>query len=803
MKLIKFMFKLALVGGIVGSVAAVIMVWVSAQDLPDYAHMRDYAPPIMSRVHAGDGTLIGEYARQRRIFVPFEVIPEQMVHAFISAEDKNFYTHIGLDFVGIARAFIDNIGNIINGRRLHGASTITQQVAKNFLLSSDISIKRKVKEAILAIRLERAFEKHELLELYLNEIYLGMGNYGVAAAALKYFDKSLDELTLAQIAYIAALPKGPNNYHPIRRTKRAIERRNWVINRMVENGYVGVIEGEQAKRAPLTVTLNNFIERRFNAEYFVEEIRREVYDIYGRKQVYEGGLSIRTTLNTDYQRAALRALRDGLVSYDQRQGYRGAFAEMSTLINWPDELRTVKKIQDIAPWRLAVILEVDDKQATIGLIREKTDEAAQDKDYEMGRIPLRHAKWARPQLFQEDGTLKPGNPPKSLFEVFKIGDVVWVEATETQGDFALKQIPEANGALIALDPHTGRVLAMVGGYSFALSEFNRAIQAKRQPGSAFKPFVYACALDNGYKPNSIILDVPFVIEQSREEGLWKPKNYSGRFYGPSTLRLGLEYSRNLMTIRLAQKLRMRTITNYTKNFNITDRMPPVLSMALGAMETSLMRLTNAYAILVNGGKEVKPILIDRIQDRYGKTIYKQDQRPCDTCNSKNWTGYETVPMLADMRERKISEQTAYQIVSMLEGAVQRGTGRSVRSIGKPIGGKTGTTNDSRDAWFIGFSPDLVVGIYVGYDDNRSLGARESGGRVAAPVFKSFMKAALADKEAIPFRVPPEVSLVRINAKTGQPAQSGDNNVILEAFKAGNEPSLTHKNGGRKAIPKMF
>lgn len=780
-RIIGYLFGLGLTMAALLSFFAGVYLWRLNKQLPDHDHLADYAPPIMTRVHAADGDLIAEFAQEHRLFVPIGVIPKNLIQAFLSSEDKNFYEHKGVDGLGVVRAMIKNVSNITQGKRLEGASTITQQIAKNFLLTSDVTIERKLKEAVLAIRLERTFTKAELLELYLNEIYLGMGTYGVAAAALAYFDKPLDSLSISEVAYLAALPKAPNNYHPFRKTQRALARRNWVIDRMYENGYITQLDAMVAKQKDLGVKSTGRKTKSIDAAYYVEEIRRQAFDMYGEKQLYGGGLSIRSTLNTDYQKYAQKALRDGLLNYDKRYGWRGPVRQVALedFEDWALPVQDVSIPSDLAPWRLAIILKVEEDKAEIGLRPRRTAAGKFEKKRETGKIFLDGVKWARKSV---KGGLGPNI--SSVKDVLSSGDIVWVE--KSGAGHILRQIPEVNGGLVAIDPHTGRVLAMVGGFSFQASEFNRSTQAIRQPGSAFKPFVYAAALDAGYTPTSLVLDAPFVMQQGKDMGLWKPENYGRQFYGLSTLRLGIEKSRNLMTVRLAQQIGMRPVVSYARKFNIVDHMPPVLSMSLGAGETTLMRLTTAYAMLVNGGKQVSPTLIDRIQNRYGETIYRYDERPCVGCNAI-WTGQDT-PILPDVRERVLSPQTSYQIVSMLEGVVKRGTGRSIRSVGKPLAGKTGTTNDSRDAWFVGFAPDLAVGVYIGFDSPRTLGEGETGGRIAAPVFRDFMSRALRDAPATPFRIPPSVNLVRVNAQTGKLAKAGDGSVILEAFKVGTEPA---------------
>jgi len=751
--------------------------------LPDYKQLADYEPPVMTRVHAGDGRLLAEYAEQKRVFVPQAAMPRMVVKAFLSAEDKNFFYHPGIDPLGIARAVVTNIKNIASGRRLVGASTITQQVAKNFLLSADVTIERKVKEAILAFRIERALEKNRILELYLNEIYLGFGSYGVAAAALNYFNKSLDTLTIAEAAFLAALPKAPNNYNPFKHPKAARGRRDWVIGRMLKDEVITAKDARIAKLTPL-ITRKRQETEYVKAEYFAEEVRRELAGRYGETNLYRGGLVVRTTLNPHYQKLADRALRNGLVAYDRRHGWRGPITNIDLSLDWLGALAKVKTPPELSgeqnSWRLAVVRELLAERADIGVI-----------DGRVGSIPLAEMKWARPWL---KGELL-GRRVKLPSDVLQKGDVVVVEQIfETKGGkaypdntFVLRQLPEIEGAIVALDPHTGRILAMSGGFSYQRSQFNRVIQARRQPGSAFKPFVYLAALDKGFTPSSLILDAPFVIDQGPGLPKWRPANYTKKFYGPSTMRLGLEKSRNLMTVRLAQTIGIETITNYAKRFGIVKEMPKQLSMSLGAGETTLLRLTAAYAMLVNGGKKIIPTLIDRIQDRHGKTVFKHDPRSCEKCRSDVWTR-QLVPTVPDHREQVTSPASAYQMVSMMEGVVQRGTGRRMRDLGKPLAGKTGTSNQAFDAWFLGFSPDLAIGVFSGFDKPRSLGKREQGASVSAPIFKEFVKAALADKPAIPFRIPPGIRLVRVDAVTGRPARPGDKRVILEAFKPGTVPT---------------
>ena len=750
--------------------------------LPDYKQLADYEPSVMTRVQAGDGRLLAEYAIEKRVFVPQAAMPRMVVRAFLSAEDKNFFYHPGVDPLGIIRAVLTNIKNVTQGKRLVGASTITQQVAKNFLLTSDVTIERKVKEAILALRIERALPKNRILELYLNEIYLGFGSYGVAAAALNYFNKSLDNLTIAEAAFLAALPKAPNNYNPLNKHGAAKGRRNWVIGRMLEDG---VIDGEQAKKAIATpLIIRKRGETEFvKADYFAEEVRRELVERYGEENLYKGGLSVRTTMDPHYQRIADRALKKGLEAYDRRHGWRGPIAQIDITSasghDWLNRLADIKLPKALGAWQLAVIRGLAEKVAEIGV-----------DDGRLGSIPLAEIKWARQWLKEE----KLGPRIRRPADALNVGDVVAVsQIFETEkgepypdNSFSLEQIPEIEGALVALDPHTGRILAMSGGYDYEKSQFNRVVQARRQPGSAFKPFVYLAALDKGFTPSSLILDAPFVIDQGPGLPKWRPANYTKKFYGPSTMRLGIEKSRNLMTVRLAQTVGIEAIARYATRFNIVDRLPHQLSMSLGAGETTLLRLTAAYAMLVNGGKKIVPTLIDRIQDRHGKTVFHHDRRVCEKCQATLWTN-QLVPNVPDTREAVADPATAYQMVSMLEGVVQRGTGRRIRDLGKPLAGKTGTTNKALDTWFIGFSPDLAIGVFAGFDTPRSLGWREQGASVSAPIFKDFVKGSLENKPNIPFRIPPGIRLVRVNSVTGQPARPGDKRVILEAFKPGTVP----------------
>ncbi|MGZ5936193.1 MAG: penicillin-binding protein 1A, partial [Rhizomicrobium sp.] len=679
------------------------------RDLPSVEALRDYQPPVTTRVYAGDGTLLGEYARERRIFVPIAFVPKLVTEAFTSAEDKNFYTHPGIDPSGIMRAALKDIVNVFQHKRLEGASTITQQVAKNFLLNSDVKFSRKIREAILAIRIDATYPKSKILELYLNEIYLGENSYGVAAAALNYFGKSLDELDVAEVAFLAALPKAPSAYDPARNHQAALDRRNWVIGQMRENGYITREQEQAAIAEPLITQTRAIGSQTEDADYFVEEVRRQLYARYGEQALYDGGLQVRSTLDTTLQNYAVNALRAGLVRYDRRHGWRGAISNIHIAGNWKDTLAAAENQSGIDSWRIAVVLSFNDKSTEIGL-----------GDGSTGTIPFTELSWARKEL--RNATV--GAAPTKPEDVLKIGDVVYVEPVDKNHNFGLRQVPEVNGGIVSMDPHTGRVLAMSGGFSYASSQFDRAFQAMRQPGSSFKPYVYAAALDNGYTPVSKVLDAPFEMIDGTGK-LWRPKNFEKHYLGMTTLRRGIELSRNLMTIRLAQAIGMDKVVQYPERFGVYDHLAPFLSNSIGSAETTLLKQVTGYSVFVNGGKKVIPSLIDRIQDRNGKTIWRHDSRACDGCDSVDWRG-QSEPMLADTREQVLDPQTSYQIVSLLEGVVLRGTGRSVLAVGKPLAGKTGTSNESKDVWFVGFAPDLVCGVYVGFDNPRTLGGIEQG-----------------------------------------------------------------------------
>ncbi len=820
-KIFSTLLSYAMLAAIMGLIALLLIFSHYGRSVDDYRQLATYEPPITSRLYAADGKLLAEYASEKRVFVPYEAIPKQLIHAFISAEDKKFFSHGGVDFMGITRAVFQNIRNIGRGRRMIGASTITQQVAKNFLLTNEASFERKIKEAILAIRIERAFTKEYIMELYLNQIYLGHYSYGVAAAALNYFNKSLDELTVAEDAFLAALPKGPNNYDPDKRYDEAVARRNWVLSRMAEDGYISEEEATNAAQEPITLAKRASGETAVDGEYFAEEIRRDLVSKYGEDILYKGGLAVRTTLDPEKQKYASDALRQGLLNYDRRHGFRAPIAHIDLDAipdpepveqpaveetatdetaadeaesaesdiaeeipqpdpKWLEPLKAVPAVSYVPEtWKTAVVTNVTHEAAEIGLTDKTT-----------GTIPLAELKWARKNM--PDQTLGPEiNAPS---EVLKAGDVIWVEPVKfgakrvpyPDNTYTLRQIPEVEGAMVVLDPHTGRVLAMVGGFSFKRSQFNRAVQAKRQPGSSFKPFVYLAALDEGFTPSTLVLDAPFVMEQGNGMGKWKPKNVSKRFYGPTTLRMGIEKSRNLITIRLARAIGIDKVVEYAKKFGISDDLPPQMSVAIGSGETTVLRLATAFGMLVNGGKKIEPVLIDRIQDRTGATVYNSDTRPCENCRDTMWDG-QPAPKIPDIREQIEDPRSAYQIINIMTGVLAPGGSASnLRRLGRTFAAKTGTSNNSLDAWFVGVTPDLVMVVFVGFDDPRTLGKHDLGGTVASPIFKQFVDTALKDEPRIPFRVPAGIRLVRVNHKTGRPASPKDRDVVLEAFKIGED-----------------
>jgi penicillin-binding protein 1A len=771
--MIGFLFATAAIVFVVAAAVIAAVVWKYEQDLPDYTQLQNYEPPVMSRVHAADGSLLAEYFHERRLYLPSSAIPPLVKNAFIAAEDKNFYVHRGFDPEGILRAaFVFLQGS----KHVQGASTITQQVAKNFLLTNERTFDRKIREILLSMRIEAAYSKDRILELYLNEIYLGLSNYGVAAAALNYFNKSVHELTIAEVAYLAALPKEPSALHPFRNHERAVDRRNYVIGRMEEDGYITAEQARQARAEPLNVNPRVLTPNSYAAGFFAEEVRRELSERYGEQKLYEGGLSVRTTLDPKMQLMARKALVDGLVRYDEAHGWHGVVKSIDLGQDWGVSLADIPQYGDVKPWRLAVVLDANDISARIGLQPERDKSGELGAERETGSITADGTKWT-------------GRRPN---RVVKPGDVVYVEpVTGKVGEYRLRQIPEVSGACVAMDPFTGRVLAMVGGFSFDQSEFNRATQAMRQPGSSFKPIVYATALDNGYTPSSIILDAPIEIDQGNGE-IWRPENFEGKSEGPHTLRFGIEHSINQMTVRLARDVGMPLIVEYAKRFGVYDEMPPLLAMSLGAGETTVLRMVTAYSMFDNGGRRIKATLIDRIQDRWGHTIYKHDERICQGCDAEKWDNQDE-PKLIDKREQVIDPLTAYQITGILEGVIQRGTGIAIAELHRNLAGKTGTTNEAKDLWFVGYSPDLAFGVFMGYDHPRSLGDSAQAALYTAPIFREFMRMALKDKPDPPFRVPAGIKLVSVDPKTGMRSTGAGS--ILEAFKPGTAPPDAYVAGG--------
>src|ERR1700748_1355753 len=787
-----FLFTVGTVVFLVGVAGAAGLIWHFSKDLPDYSQLQDYEPPVMTRIHASDASLLGEYAQDARLYLPIQAVPKLVINCFLAAEDKNFYEHGGIDYSGMARAAVFYAENYGSNRRPQGASTITQQVAKNFLLTNEVSFARKIKEALLAMRIEKTYSKDKILELYLNEIYLGLGAYGIAAASLVYFDKSVNELTVAEASYLASLPKAPAALHPVRNHDRAIERRNYVIDRLLENGWIKQADADKARKDPLVVTNRNNGAHIFAGEYFAEEVRRDIFERYGEKKLYEGGLSVRTTLDPKIQVMARKTMAAGLVTYDEQQGWRGALSKLDISGDWGVKLADVKSLSDISPWRMAVVLETSEQSARIGFQPGRELGGAVLKDRQTGIVTLDGVRWAKPT----SGPAK-GRAPTAVSQILQPGDVIYADplfkdGNPVEGQYRLRQLPEVSGAMVVMDPWTGRVLAMVGGFSFDQSQFNRATQAYRQPGSSFKPIVYSTALDNGYTPSTVVVDAPIEVDQGQGGGVWRPENFSsGKYLGPTTLRNALRLSLNTVTVRLAQDIGMPLISEYARRFGVYDELPNYLSYALGAGETTVMRMVTAYSMIANGGRRVKPTLIDRIQDRYGHTIFKHDARECRGCDAPGGWKNQNEPNRAARREQVLDTMTAYQITSLMEGVVQRGTAIAVKEVGKPIAGKTGTTNEAKDAWFVGFSPDIAVGIYMGYDKPRPLGRGNAatGGHLAAPIARDFLKLALADKPATPFKVPAGIKLIRVDAKSGMRVGPGDTgaNTILEAFKPGTAP----------------
>ena len=750
-KLFKKLILLSFAGALIMSVAVIAILWAFSNKLPDYKFLKSYKPPVSSKVYAGEGQLVSDFSKEKRIFVPYNAVPPKVINSFLSAEDKNFFSHPGVDAKGVIRATINNISNVIYSKRLEGASTITQQVAKNFLLSNEVSINRKIKEAILAFRIERALSKKRILELYLNQIYLGQGAYGIASASLEYFNKPISELNYAEAALLAALPKAPSKYNPYKNPELAKFRRNLVLKNLLDNNYLK--NEDYIKLINTKIELKKrkkiFLE---DTRYYVEDIRKYVVDKFGFEKVYKKGLNIKTPLNLELQKIATVSLRKGLERYDRRKGWRGPLTNKKNLDDWNNDLEKYKLEKSIG-WQLAIINKVNKFSTHIKTIED-----------EAGVIDYENISWTK----------------KEFDELFKKGDVIYVKKIKND-KYELKQLPKVNGGIVVMDPFTGRVYALSGGFSFKKSEFNRASQALRQPGSAFKPFIYALALENNFSPNTLILDAPLVLEQGSDLKMWKPENYGKKFYGPSTLRMGLEKSRNLMTVRIAQEIGVDKIVNFTKQLGIYENPQELLSISLGSAETTLLKLTSAYCSFVNGGKKINPILIDRIQDSEGVTFFNTETRSCKDCDQISYLS-ESIPKISDNFYQVISPQSAYQVTSMLEGVIKRGTGKRLRDLNLDIAGKTGTTNKNTDTWFVGFTSKLVIGAYVGMDEPKSLGRYETGAKTAMPIFKDFVKKAVKKKDARPFKVAPGISMMVIESTTGKKANFGSKETIIEVFK---------------------
>ena len=733
-------------------VAGIISVlWYYSNDLPDYKFLKNYKPPISSKLYSNDGQLLSEFSSEKRIFVPYNSIPTLVINSFLSAEDKNFFKHPGVDAKGVLRAVVNNISNILSSKRLEGASTITQQVAKNFLLSNEVSIDRKLKEAILAFRIERALSKERILELYLNQIYLGEGSYGIASASLQYFDKPISELNYSEAALLAALPKAPSRYNPYKDIELAKFRRNLVLKNLYDNNYLNKSEYISLSKKEIFLKKRKTVYLE-NSNYYVEDIRKLIVDKYGFDKVYKQGFTINTPLNLDLQEIATKSLRKGLMEFDKKKGWRGPLVKKKYISGWSENLQDFKLEKSIG-WKLSIVKKINRFSAEIETI-----------DGFDGVIEFSSINWTK----------------KEFEDLFDIGDVIYTEKIK-DNKFNLRQLPKVNGAVIVMDPYTGRILALSGGFSFKNSEFNRATQALRQPGSAFKPFVYALALEKGYTPATLILDAPIVFDQGEDLKLWKPENYGKKFYGPSTLRTGVEKSRNLMTVRIAQNIGIKKIAEFSKNLDIYENPEELLSLSLGSTETTLLKLTSAYCTFVNGGKLITPKFIDRIQDSEGNTIFNSESRECDGCEQISYLS-DNIPKIKNNFKQVMSKETAYQMTSILEGTVKRGTAKGLKDLNLDLGGKTGTTNKNTDTWFIGFSSNYVIGVYVGYDEPSSLGKFETGARTAMPIFKNFVKDAIKKESARPFKIPKGIKMLVVNSITGERASYSDESIIIEAFK---------------------
>ena len=731
------------------------ILWTFSNNIPDYKFLKNYKPPVSSKMYSGDGDLVADFSKEKRIFVPYSAIPSNVINAFLSAEDKNFFTHPGVDAKGVLRATYNNITNIMTSKRLEGASTITQQVAKNFLLTNEVSINRKIKEAILAFRIERALNKERILELYLNQIYLGSGAYGVAAASLEYFDKSIKELNYAEAALLAALPKAPSRYNPYNNIDLAKFRRDLVLKNLNQNGFLNLEKYNEFKNQNIKLKKKKKIYLE-DAQYYIEDVRKNIIDKLTYEKVYKQGYNINTPINLNLQKIATESLRNGLIAYDQRKGWRGPIANIKYGDNWHKNIDKKYKLENSINWEIAIVKEIDQFQTKI----ETVDKLS-------GLIKYNEISWTK----------------KEFEDLLKVGDLIYVKKVK-DNFYSLKQLPKINGGIVVMDPYTGRVLALSGGFSFKSSEFNRATQALRQPGSAFKPFVYALALENKYTPSSLVLDAPLVLDQGVDLKKWKPENYGKKFYGPSTLRVGLEKSRNLMTVRIAQNLGVDKVARFSKQLKIYDNPEELLSISLGSAETTLLNLTSAYSSFVNGGKLISPIIIDRIQDSEGNTISNNENRKCMNCDKISYTGKD-YPQIEDNYEQVMSEQTAYQVTTILEGVIKRGTGKKLRDLQLNLAGKTGTTNENTDAWFIGFTSNLVIGVYVGMDNPKPLGKFETGSKAALPIFREFIEKSVKKSDTRPFKVPEKMTLMVVDPLTGEKAKFNSKNTIIEAYKSKN------------------
>jgi penicillin-binding protein 1A len=737
------------------SVIILIVLWTFSNSIPDYKFLKNYKPPVSSKMYSGNGELVADFSKEKRIFVPYEAIPKNVINSFLSAEDKNFFYHPGVDAKGVMRAFINNIKNIISSKRLEGASTITQQVAKNFLLTNEVSLNRKIKEAILAFRIERALSKERILELYLNQIYLGSGAYGVAAASLEFFDKSIKELNFNEAALLAALPKAPSKYNPYINKDLAKFRRDLVLKNLYENNFIDQKKYSELKNKDIELkkVKKVFLE---NSQYYIEDVRKNIIDKLTYNKVYNQGYNINTPINLELQKIGTQSLRNGLISYDRRKGWRGPIKNIKYSKDWYKKIDKKFRLEQSIGWKIAIIKKVNQFESVI-----ETENNSQ------GIIKYKDISWTK----------------KDFKDLLKEGDVIYVKKID-KDFYSLQQLPKINGGIVVMDPFTGRVLALSGGFSFKNSEFNRASQALRQPGSAFKPFVYALALENKYTPSSLVLDAPLVLDQGTDLKKWKPENYGKKFYGPSTLRVGLEKSRNLMTVRIAQNLGIDKIANFSKKMNIYQEPEQLLSISLGSAETTLLSLTSAYCSFANGGKLIKPVLIDRIQDGEGNTIINNENRKCIDCDKISYTGKE-FPKIEDNYQQVISSQTAYQLTSILQGAIERGTGKKLKKLGLNLAGKTGTTNENTDAWFVGFTSNLVIGVYVGMDNPKPLGKFETGSKAALPIFEEFVKRAVNKSDARPFKIPKDITLMVVDPNTGNKAKFSSKDTIIESYKSKN------------------